>query len=369
VRVLVCDDSPLDQQIARAALSGLGHEAVVVESGEAALDALRGEDAPRVLLLDWVLPSADGLTVCRRVREECREGYVYTVVVTGRQAKADVTAAFEAGADDFIQKPLDPLSLAARLHAGERILTLEERLQSEAVMRERFIGILGHDLRQPLDAIILTAELLMQRPHARPGPASLDEHLERIARSGRRMSVMIEELLDFTRGRLGGGIPIHPAPDDLRGVCQRTIDELGVVFADRTVELASHGDTSGRWDGERLAEVVTNLLANACRYSPSDTVVHVCVDGRQREQVALEVTNRCAPIPPDLAAQIFDPFRRGEDRVSAPGGLGLGLYIAREIARAHRGTLTLRNNEGGTTTFRVSLPRASAGAPERPDDA
>jgi signal transduction histidine kinase len=369
VKVLVCDDAPLDQQIARAALLGLGHEAIVVDGGEAALNALRGKDAPRVLLLDWVLPLADGLAVCRRVREECREAYVYTVVVTGRHAKADVTAAFEAGADDFIQKPLDPLSLAARLRAGERILSLEERLRTEAVMRERFIGILGHDLRQPLDAIILTAELLLQRARAAGGSASLDEHLERIDRSGRRMSVMIEELLDLTRGRLAGGIPIHPAPVDLRGICQRTIDELAVVSADRMVELASHGDTSGRWDGERLAEVVANLLANAVRYSPGDSVVRVCLDGRHRDHVALEVTNRCAPIPPDLAAQIFDPFRRGENRGSAPRGLGLGLYIAREIARAHRGTLALRNNEGGTTTFRVSLPRVNQNAADHPNDA
>ena len=142
MKILVCDDTPFDQQVAKAALLALGHEPVVVDTGEAALQVLRTDGAPRMLLLDWVLPSADGLAVCR----EYPRGVPLVVrlhgVMTGKRAESDVTAAFEAGADDFIPKPFDRTALAARLRAGERILSLEERLREEAVMRERFIGIL-----------------------------------------------------------------------------------------------------------------------------------------------------------------------------------------------------------------------------------
>jgi len=355
MKILVCDDTPFDQQVAKAALLALGHEPIVVDTGEAALQVLRTDGAPRMLLLDWVLPSADGLAVCRRIREECHSSYVYTVLMTGKRAESDVTAAFEAGADDFIPKPFDRTALAARLRAGERILSLEERLREEAVMRERFIGILGHDLRQPLDSIVLGAELL-----ARRGEGEDALRLERIARSGQRMNAMIRDLLDFARGRLGGGIPVRPACMDLRVTCQRAVDEVGVVFAERTFDLGSRGDTTGTWDGERLAEAITNLLNNACSYSPGDAPVRIFLDGSAASEVALEVSNGGQAIPPDLATRIFDPFRRGAHPHAPRAGLGLGLYIAREIARSHGGTLTLRSDAEWPTTFRLALPRESS---------
>lgn len=182
--------------------------------------------------------------------------------------------------------------------------------------------------------------------------------LSRIVESADRMTQMVADLLDFTRGRLAGGLSIAPAPTDLGRTCREGIEEIRAGYPQRRIRFVQGGDASGEWDAGRLAQVVSNLLTNAVQHSPADTPVDVRLRS-EGESVVLEVRNQGDPIPPEALRHLFDPFYRGAERAEtgASGGLGLGLYIVQQIVLAHGGTLTVRSSASEATTFAVALPR------------
>lgn len=231
--------------------------------------------------------------------------------------------------------------------ATERAVESERELRTVAEFREMFIGILGHDLRNPLESIVLAATLLLRRGHLDDNDAATTT---RIIRSTQRMSRMISQVLDLTRARLGGGLALDREPTDLHEVCRNVVEEF-----ESPVTLEVVGDVTGTWDEDRLAEVVSNVTGNAIQYADPGTAVTVAArsDG---DHVVVEIRNQGDPIPADVLPFIFEPFRRAQQREKTPGNLGLGLYIANEIIRAHGGTLDARSAEG-TTTFVMRLPR------------
>lgn len=246
----------------------------------------------------------------------------------------------------------------ARLHRSAITHTqlLEERereLQTVARFREEFIGIVGHDLRTPLSAIVAGAHVLSLDPQAAHDMTTTG----RILSSANRMARMIDDLLDFTRGRIGGGIPIQRRLVSTREVCQRVIDELGASHPGRVITLASTGDDRAELDPDRIAQMVSNLVANALRYSPPESVVGVEIAGSAHD-VTLRITNAGTPITSSDLAGIFEPFRRGRAQASNTGeGLGLGLYIVERIARAHDGAVSVSSSAEDGTGFTVRLPK------------
>jgi PAS domain S-box-containing protein len=240
----------------------------------------------------------------------------------------------------------------------------EEELRRTAQFRERLIGIVSHDLRTPLTAISAGAGLLLRTEGL---PEKSLRTVGRISSSAERMARMISELLDFTRVRLGEGIPVQRTASDLYPVVRHVVEEAEMAFPGRGVRLEAHGDFRGEWDEGRLEQVVGNLLKNALTYSPEDTPVRVGVHD-EGDWVRLEVhnQNRGGPIPPETLPTLFDPFRRGEATHTdgAREGLGLGLYIAREIVSAHHGFIDVSSSEQEGTVFTLRLPRVAA--PVRP---
>lgn len=219
--------------------------------------------------------------------------------------------------------------------------------------RDLFVGILAHDLRTPLGAIAMSAQALMLTDEL---PDRCREAATRIGHSGSRMQRMIDDLLDFTRTRLGSPLPLALSNSDLKDVCARALDEIRAVHPERDFLLECQGRLAGRWDANRLAQLLANLLGNAVQHGAADHPVALRVR-RVEDGVIAEVHNRGTPIPPHMRHQIFDPLMRGprhgiERRRT---GLGLGLYIARQIAVAHQGTLTVASSESGTT-FTLWLP-------------
>lgn len=231
--------------------------------------------------------------------------------------------------------------------ARERAEASERELRKVAEFREMFIGILGHDLRNPLGSIVMGAALLLRRGHLDEDDA---ETAMRIVGSGQRITRMVTQLLDLTRARLGGGLPIEPKPTDLGAVCRSVVEEF-----ETTIHLEVEGDMTGSWDKDRLAEVLSNLVGNAVEYAAPGTAVLVKAYADRAEAV-VEVVNQGEPIPADLLPFIFEPFRRAKQRQqSAQGNLGLGLYIAKQIVLSHGGSLDAHSAEG-TTTFVMRLP-------------
>ena len=268
-----------------------------------------------------------------------------TVLVKQREANEKLVSA------TMLAQDLMDEAETAKEHAEES----ERAHRVVAEFREMFIGILGHDLRNPLGTIGIAAGSLIQR-------GRLDEHdaemAARIIRSSQRMSRMITQVLDLTRARLGGGLPIEPKPADLREICRNVVEEF-----ETTIHLEVEGDVTGTWDQDRLAEVLSNLTGNAIEYAAPGTVVIVRAHADGAKEVVVEISNQGDPIPADILPFIFAPFRRAKQRKkSATENLGLGLYIASQIVLAHRGTLDAHSSDG-TTTFVMRLPRTHTGAP------
>jgi PAS domain S-box-containing protein len=229
-----------------------------------------------------------------------------------------------------------------------------ERMQQEALFRERFIGMLGHDLRNPLNAILLSAQTLSQSDAL---PATLLKTTARIDTSARRMLRMISDLLDLTRARLAGGIPLQLTPTRMPAVCRQVVEELAVAHPGRIL-LEVEGECEGVWDSERLAQVLSNLVANALEHGATGTSVRVRCHSQGERQV-LEVSNVGPPIPEEKLETLFDPFRQAGLDKGKRKGLGLGLYIVREIVHAHGGTVAVRSSGEEGTTFTITLPRES----------
>jgi PAS domain S-box-containing protein len=237
-------------------------------------------------------------------------------------------------------------------------ITDTKKAQTEAAetarFREQFVGIVGHDLRNPLSAISTAAQLLLRHGLSdRPARTAA-----RIANTVERMTRMIADLLDFTRSRLGGGFPIETRRMNLRDLCETVIEELELAYPERTIEFDARGDGWGNWDPDRMAQVVSNLAGNALQHSPESSTVRVQLRD-EGERVLLETSNAGPPIPPQVLPHLFEPGRRGppERGRKESSGLGLGLYIVRQIVLAHGGEISARSSATEGTTFVVSLPR------------
>jgi signal transduction histidine kinase len=237
---------------------------------------------------------------------------------------------------------------------GEAVRSFTNRVEES---RELFLATLGHDLRAPLNAIMLSSQLL-----ARSGQLD-DENAQtasQMVNFGKVMTGMINDLLDFTRARLGGGMPVSTESVDLAPLCREVIDEFRVAHPDRTVRLECPGGVSGEWDAARLRQVISNLVANAIMHGEEGTPVEVSVnvDG---PDVLLAVANRGPAIPPAALPTLFDPFVRAASGASgkgaAFGGIGLGLYIVRQIVVSHRGTISVASSDATGTVVTVRLPR------------
>ncbi len=228
-----------------------------------------------------------------------------------------------------------------------------EELERRTSYEQHLIGIVSHDLRGPLHSIGLATGLLHTLPDLPPAAA---RPIRAIETSAQRASRLVRDILDFTRARLVGGIPIDARPFDLREVLEPAVSQAIDGFPGRRVDIRVEGELHGRWDGDRVSQVLQNGLTNALRYSTPGSVVHLSAHGRATD-VELVVANSGPPIASDVLAKVFQPMTRGTDESSkGHRGVGLGLFIVREIVAAHGGSVRLLSDESGTRLV-VTLPR------------
>jgi signal transduction histidine kinase len=228
-----------------------------------------------------------------------------------------------------------------------------QQLTELVVLRERMAGVLGHDLRNPLTTVRMGVESLVEREDL---PADAHSQLARIASASLRMQEMIDTLLDFTRARSLGSIPISPVPTDVSELARAVVDEVQSAWPKRTIQLECRGDPHVVWDPGRMAQVISNLIINALTYGDPSVPVEVLVEATA-DPVVVTVHNTGPVIPPEILPVLFEPFRRGAvDR--SPHGLGLGLYIVEQLVKAHDGTVTVQSTTQEGTTFTVRLPRS-----------
>jgi signal transduction histidine kinase len=241
---------------------------------------------------------------------------------------------------------------AEETYARERAALSDERRTAE--LREQFIAVLGHDLRNPLTSVVTGADFLLELD---PTPTQRTI-LERVVVSGRRMARLIDDVLDFARGRLGGGMPIDPMQvEDVGFVVRHVVAEVAAAHPEREIRVQTDVASPAWFDRTRVGQMLSNLVGNAVEHSPEGEAVDVVVDAPDG-LLRFAVTNHGEPIADELLPRIFHPYARGKG-VRPRSGLGLGLYIASEIARAHGGAIQVASCAEQGTTFTAVIPRAA----------
>ncbi len=285
--------------------------------------------------------------------EELRElGTLRSVIIELCAQERVILGGEEA---QLVHSTLDEVMITTAVEL-ERASSAE--LRRDVVLRELFIAVLGHDLRNPLAAIQFATASLLKREDV---TAAVTRLVQRIAASNDRAARMVEDMLDMTRIRAHDGLPVDPKPVDLGSICEQVVMELEYSHPEHTLRFNARGDAHGTWDPGRMGQLLSNLIGNAVDYSPPEEPVQVELRG-EKKAVVLEVNNRGIPIPPELLPVIFDPFRRGEQRqedLRRTKGLGLGLFIVKAIVDAHGVSIQVTSTQEEGTTFRVTLPRSS----------
>ncbi len=360
VKLLLVDDTEENLVALDALLRREGVALLQARSGSEALELLLVHEIS-LALLDVQMPDMDGFELAELMRGSERTKHVPIIFVTaGTRDPKRVFKGYDTGAVDFLFKPIDPHILRSKVDVFVELAKQRQQLEQALKVNEMFVGIIGHDLRNPLGALVAGAELLQEQV---ADEAAL-RTLARMVGAGHRMTEMIEQLLDLTRGRLGNGVGFvrQRVRVDIRDLVQRSVDELIATHPGRTVKIDSHGDCITSGDPQRLLQLFSNLLGNAITHGARGGEIVVAVVGRERD-VLVTVKNDGA-VPPAILPVLFEPFRGSHRPATASAGLGLGMYIAREIARGHGGELSAESSEETGTMMTVVLPRrADASGP------
>jgi len=360
VKCLLVDDLEENLIALGALLRRDDVEVLQARSGAEALELLLEHEDVALAFLDVQMPEMDGFELAELMRGAERTRHIPIIFVTaGAHDQRRRFKGYDTGAVDFLYKPLEPHVLRNKaevffqLHRQKQQLARQlEELTETLRLNEMFTAVLGHDLRNPLSAILTAADLL----HRRTEDPAVRRSASRMLTSGKRMGRMIEDVLDLARARLAGGIPLHRSETDFGQLVQRMVFEHQSAFPQHTIEVWQEGDLVGDWDSDRLAQVASNLMGNALQHGDASEPVQLRLDGTRSDAIRFTVSN-VGVIPTELQPYLFDPFRGGAQRRGRNGGLGLGLYIVQQIIHAHHGTVEVESGVDRHTTFRVVLPR------------
>lgn len=361
IKCLLVDDVPENLIALEALLASDRVQVLKAQSGPQALELLLDHGDIALALLDVQMPDMNGFELAELIRGSERTRHIPLIFITaGSREQNWQFRGYETGAVDFLYKPVDPYMLRTKanvffeLHERKRALAQELEARTEALrVNEMFMAVLSHDLRTPLQAIIMGATLMQRQSD----DARVSSLAQRMLQSGERMSCLIEDLLDVTRIRQAGGLALTPGTVSMHTLVDRTLDEIRTGFPDRQVGSLCSGDPVGGWDGQRISQVIANLVGNACHHGTPGIPVLVEVDGTAEEQMVVTVSNG-GTIPPDLLPHLFNPFRSGARPLNGHHGLGLGLFIAQQIVVSHGGRISAESRDD-ITSFRVELPRSA----------
>lgn len=354
VKFLLVDDRDENLVALEALLRRDGLELMTARSGDEALELLLAHDFA-LALIDVQMPGMDGFALAELMRGASRSKHVPIIFVTAAtEERTRVFQGYDAGAVDFLFKPIDARILRHKTETFFQLFKQRQELEETIRLSETFMAAVGHDLKNPLNAVMMAADLILGSNIDPP-----TRHVAtRLKSSSKRMQRMIDDLFDLARARLAGGIPIELAPTDLAACIKRVVAELEVANPGRAIQIDEEGDSRGEWDAARITQVLSNLIGNAVRHGTPRSPIAVVLRGREGT-VTFSVHNEGA-IPPEMLPHVFEPFRSGEERRARSEGLGLGLHIVEQVVLAHGGTITVTSTPEEGTTFHVALPRKPA---------
>lgn len=286
---------------------------------------------------------------------------VERVVRTGLGERAELSPPNPKGAVEYVLATFEPTWDAAGVVSGVLIAATDITELKEAglaltqavAFREQMLAVLAHDLKNPLSSILALSRLHARNESVAP---NVRRALAMIDQSSQRMVELIATLLDFSAARFGRSLPVTRVPCGLDETARAVVEELREASPGREIALRIDGDTHGTWDAARMAQTLSNLVGNALVHGEHGSPVEVLLHG-DAQHVTLRVRNQGTPIAAALMPVLFEPFRRGDDPGGQRRGLGLGLYIVREIVTAHGGDVDVQSTVENGTCFTVRLPR------------
>jgi two-component system sensor histidine kinase/response regulator len=359
-RLMLVDDEPRNLALLEAYLAPLGHVLTKAGGGEEALEVFEREGAD-LILLDVLMPDLDGIDVLTHVRAHERGQHVPVVLVTGQTEREARLRGFEAGADEFLEKPVDRALLLARVgtllrlkEAGDELVRRNETLERLQREQREMTGFIVHDLKNPLAVVHINLEWLKQEAGAGGGP--LAEALDDALDASKRLQKMIDDLLAVARIEQVD-VPPERAPIALDELLREVARGHTREAQGSRVAISVEAEAGLRVEGDRaiLVRVVENLVGNALRYTPKEGKIGLVARGGS-ELVEVAVSNTGRPIPEQQRSRIFEKFRRGEGEARSPGHSGLGLYFCLRAMEAHGGSISLAQTETWPTSFVLRFP-------------
>ena len=344
--VLIVDDTAANLLALGSLLKPLGLDVVRASSGAEALERAAERDFA-VILLDVMMPGLGGPATLQTLRQMPRAAKSPVIFLTAYHPDAELkNRAYALSAFDFLEKPIDIDLLRAKVRAFVALHDQQQEIQRQAEAlraKDRHLGVLAHDLRSPLAAILTGAHRLREKVDP-----DLKDAAQRVIRCGLRMERLIDGMLQFALAA-ADGFTINPEPIDFTELCRDIALEVSDVYPQVAFEYNLPPAVMGAWDRPRLEQVITNLLSNAAKYGTGPVSVVLV---KQDPWIVLTVENGGPAIPPEQLARYFEPFVRGNE---TQAGFGLGVYISRQIARAHGGDLTAES-DARSTRFTARLP-------------
>ncbi len=363
-KILLVDDDPASLCILEEILSD-EYCLKTAASGEEALKITQ-EFKPDLVLLDVMMPGIDGCTVARRIREELTLRHTKIIMVSANTMLPERLAGYEAGADDYVDKPFERNELLAKVRVFFKLKSVEEIDQ----IKGDLLSLLSHETNTPLNSIMVPAELLMLDEDITP--TRRWELAAMIFESAKRLQSLFDDVLKLTAMKAGKR-RFDPSPLELSEIARQAMDAVAEKARERRIEIvekfAKHGPVNV--DKDEICGVVTNVLDNALRFSGPGNVVTVAVF-REGDKLCLSVTDRGPGIDPEFMPRVFDEFTCA-DVIHHTSGRGLSMALAREILQGHDGSIGVESTVGEGTTFTVRLPMgattsASTGSPGTSSD-
>ncbi len=361
MRILVVDDDPVTEEMLKCLLEDLSHEVVTAKNGVEALHVL-GEHDCRLVITDWQMPQMDGLALCRAIRSQERNSYVYLILLTSRSGTRNIVEGLSAGADDFMSKPINISELEVRVRVGLRVLALESanrNLEQVSKLKSDFLAQISHEIRTPLNGIIGMTDIALENTL----PEDQHGHLAIIRDSAASLLELITDLLDFSRLDAGK----RELESRVFQLPQWVAETLAVVQGSATRKSLEVRPIVDPGIPERLIgdpvglrQIVVNLLGNAIKFTEEGHVelrISMVSDSGDQVRVRVSVEDSGIGIPLDQQQVIFDAFAQGERYMTRKyGGTGLGLAISSHLVEVMGGTLRVESTPGVGSLFHFTVP-------------
>ncbi|RME74524.1 MAG: sensor histidine kinase [Chloroflexi bacterium] len=353
--ILIVDDEQIARDVLEGHLHREGYMLVFATKGHEAFEYLE-QVPPDLVLLDVMMPDIDGFEVCRRIKNDPRWRHIPVIMVTALGSKEDLVRGFDAGADDFLNKPVDAVELRARVRSMLRIKRQYDELQEALRLREDMAKMIVHDMRTPLTSIIGFSELMQMLDDL---PEAACDYLERITEQAYRLEAFLNDMLLLAKMEAGQPL-LHPSVVDPVQIIIAAIKAQKIVAESRRISLETDLPPGGRMvtlDANLFRRVVENLLSNAIKFSPPEGRVTVRLrytDGGPY-QLCLQVLDEGPGVPPDKREEIFDKYRIVDFQRRGVLQVGLGLAFCKMVVDAHQGRIYVEDNQPSGSIFTVEL--------------